>query len=783
MPTPADFYDPGSQSLLPPTYSPTPPPPPDNDPTKTQTAAVPRVPPPTPAPLPQTTTPSLTPDQKAYYDAHISGHPNAMSEAEYAQYLAQQNADNAAAANAVGRPQDAAGLTPIAPGGQVTPGQYSPVPWQRTQPPPALPVPPVADWDHEDEHPDPLRPYIRPQAGPQLPNREPDHYSQGQPVYNLRPGEQGYGQGNMLSGIVAQLESGGGRFAGLQPPGIVDKTYGQKLDFTLRYGSGPQGVTNFAQSLLRTNPNINLGDFYASYALGHPSTLEDLRTQYPDGYRNLINNANTRLNIPISDMLGPQALPGTPSGPQGPWSQSNLEANFAERTGQLGQAGNVPLTTVTSPNGQKWEVNQRVAPQFQGFLNDLDKAGYHAMISSGGYANRPIRGGTIPSEHAYGAAIDIGAEHNPLQYVSAGGPLRTDLPSNVGEIAAKWGLKWGGTFTGRQDPMHFEVAALMTPQQLEAARNSAVSPPAPSQGGGKLSLNTPLSSLMGGTVAGPRQHYMRPEPRDSGEWGRPPEADWNRPGHMPQAHDMPGIMHRMGGMSGIFPLAIGLLLGGPMGAVAAFAGYQNARNAGQLEQAKRQRTRFQDRLKESTAMMQEELLDASGIIANYGYDTTSPGAREAWQRLASFYGGDRQLQAAIDSGDPKAIERLFKDRDVAFQTLHKASASETKAEQQEETKRTDAENARKMGFPDVPADGGGGGGGPAAPRGLGFETPPGSEPPPPQPAPPTGPAGVPETPQGGTPPAPAAGPAAPQATPPAGAPTPEPAAAPPTEEP
>ena len=254
-PNPGDYDGPGSVPTVVP-------PPADNDPTKTQTAAVPRMPPPPPTPpaangnQPPPAAPTLTPDQKAYYDAHISGHPNAISESEYAQYLARQNADNAAAANAVGRPQDATGL--------VTPGQYSPVPWQRTQPPPALPVPQISDWDHEDEHPDPLRPYIRPQAGSQLPDREPYHYSQGQPVYNLRPGEAGYGRGNMLSGIVAQLESGGGRFAGLQPPGIVDKTYGQKLDFTLRYGSGPQGVTNLAQSLLRTNPNINLGDFYAS---------------------------------------------------------------------------------------------------------------------------------------------------------------------------------------------------------------------------------------------------------------------------------------------------------------------------------------------------------------------------------------------------------------------------------------------------------------------------------------------------------------------------------------
>ncbi len=54
------------------------------------------------------------------------------------------------------------------------------------------------------------------------------------------------------------------------------------------------------------------------------------------------------------------------------------------------------------------------------------------------------------SEHGKGLAIDLNAETNGL------GSETTDLPPNVSEIAAKYGLKWGGDFKGRKDPMHFE---------------------------------------------------------------------------------------------------------------------------------------------------------------------------------------------------------------------------------------------------------------------------------------------------------------------------------------
>lgn len=109
------------------------------------------------------------------------------------------------------------------------------------------------------------------------------------------------------------------------------------------------------------------------------------------------------------------------------------------------------LVTINTLNGQSWRVHKLAAPSFEGLLRDLVAAGYNPT-SSGGFNYRPIRGGTSLSQHAFGNAIDINAAANPMLK----GELRTDLPPNTAEIAARHGLTWGGTWKNRPDPMHFE---------------------------------------------------------------------------------------------------------------------------------------------------------------------------------------------------------------------------------------------------------------------------------------------------------------------------------------
>lgn len=127
---------------------------------------------------------------------------------------------------------------------------------------------------------------------------------------------------------------------------------------------------------------------------------------------------------------------------------------------------NVPLVPVASPSGVKFTVAPDAADAFTGFLTELEGMGYKLdPAQSGGYARRTIAGTGTPSEHAYGRAIDVNWHRN-----ARGENTPSDLPPNVGQIAAKYGLVWGGDWKGAdRDPMHFEYK----PKGVQVAEGGA----------------------------------------------------------------------------------------------------------------------------------------------------------------------------------------------------------------------------------------------------------------------------------------------------------------------
>ena len=103
------------------------------------------------------------------------------------------------------------------------------------------------------------------------------------------------------------------------------------------------------------------------------------------------------------------------------------------------------------------EVTCNVAlfPALIGALRDVEAAGLGGEIHtySGCYAPRTVaRSPTAPpSNHAYGAAIDINAPENPY------GATPTMDPKIV-KIFERWGFLWGGTYL-TPDGMHFEYGS------------------------------------------------------------------------------------------------------------------------------------------------------------------------------------------------------------------------------------------------------------------------------------------------------------------------------------
>ena len=78
----------------------------------------------------------------------------------------------------------------------------------------------------------------------------------------------------------------------------------------------------------------------------------------------------------------------------------------------------------------------------------------HVKNFSGAYNYRPVRGSSRLSCHAFGVAIDFDAEALPL-----GHPVpAAAMPAEVVEAFKAQGFFWGGNYTGRQDPMHFQLA-------------------------------------------------------------------------------------------------------------------------------------------------------------------------------------------------------------------------------------------------------------------------------------------------------------------------------------
>ena len=132
---------------------------------------------------------------------------------------------------------------------------------------------------------------------------------------------------------------------------------------------------------------------------------------------------------------------------------------------------------------------------FEGFLDEISERGYDVRHASA-YSFRCTSGSggwSCPSGnvsglslHAWGLAVDMNSDKNPIRsYSSVGGqtacatPIQTDMPQWVIQTAEKWGLYWGGygwsrgcidTTTPRssvfRDPPHFEFRG--TPEMARA---------------------------------------------------------------------------------------------------------------------------------------------------------------------------------------------------------------------------------------------------------------------------------------------------------------------------
>lgn len=82
-----------------------------------------------------------------------------------------------------------------------------------------------------------------------------------------------------------------------------------------------------------------------------------------------------------------------------------------------------------------------------------------------GYNNRAVTGGSVPSNHASGTAVDFNAPRHPYGSVNTFTPVQRAAIRQI--LAEADGvLRWGGDYTGKHDDMHFEIN---TPNEARVA--------------------------------------------------------------------------------------------------------------------------------------------------------------------------------------------------------------------------------------------------------------------------------------------------------------------------
>lgn len=139
------------------------------------------------------------------------------------------------------------------------------------------------------------------------------------------------------------------------------------------------------------------------------------------------------------------------------------------------------IRTYTVP-GTSVELTCRhdIAPLLIGFAAD-----FHRLVQPlhdgwcWGYAYRDVRGAETISFHACGIAVDLNAPIHPLGRV---GTFSSRQASIIRALCRKYGLRWGGDYSGRKDEMHVEV--ILTHSEalgLVARLQSAPAAPEPSE--------------------------------------------------------------------------------------------------------------------------------------------------------------------------------------------------------------------------------------------------------------------------------------------------------------
>ena len=210
------------------------------------------------------------------------------------------------------------------------------------------------------------------------------------------------------------------------------------------------------------------------------------------GYTNLTpgTGGGTAGTTPSGSSASPQAFePGT-GRVSGDTGGAGVRGGNAGGSGGIAAPAGTPiartgLATVTAASGRKFQVDQRFAQNFQGFINDYEKAGGQLGPDTGTLGSRPHNA----SGHPIGAAIDINQIGRGVRSRAGRG---TSLDPKVeDELAKKWGMVSGNQWRSN-DQGHFGIKSVEEARQAlirngvepgQASKIASAQVGGPSEGG------------------------------------------------------------------------------------------------------------------------------------------------------------------------------------------------------------------------------------------------------------------------------------------------------------
>jgi hypothetical protein len=241
----------------------------------------------------------------------------------------------------------------------------------------------------------------------------------------------------------------------------------------------------------------------------NPNTIATKQNAFQQFKQSGEFSADKQPNAALLAGGGAQQTPGATPSVSPP---SDQETSKDKAGGVLKENGGVSV--IQTPKSKKtFEVATPYAQGFLGFVSELENSGYNIREIGG------LRRGD-PKWHGKGMAIDINPKENPhIQDRNDPRWGKTDMPSNIGQMAAKYGLGWGGNWSSSKDTMHFSYgpneggegnsnSGSMTAQQQgtsgvgqqQAVGPNQYQPRGMPMGGMGMGMNPMMGMMMGGRM-------------------------------------------------------------------------------------------------------------------------------------------------------------------------------------------------------------------------------------------------------------------------------------------